>query len=112
MTYLRFGLSAVLMLSGLVVAFISILGTYRFRFALNRMHTAALMDTLALMLVMASLLVAMGLRLATWKLLLIVAFMWMASPIASHLLCLLEVSTDEELEEQVQFQDRTGEEEE
>ena len=68
MSYVRFGLSALLMLAAVAMLAISVLGIYRFRFALNRLHAAAMTDTLALMLAMASLLVAMGLRLATMKL--------------------------------------------
>lgn len=112
MSYVRFGLSALLMLAAVAMLAISVLGIYRFRFALNRMHAAAMTDTLVLMLAMASLLVAMGLRLATMKLIAVVVFMWMASPISSHLLCLLEVRTDEELDQHVRLEDRTNREEE
>lgn len=109
MQWIRFGISAVFMVAGLSVAFISFLGVYRFRFVLNRMHAASLNDTLALMLIMASLMVGMGLRLATVKLILIVVFMWMAGPISSHLLCKLEILTDEELDRHVTILDRRRE---
>ena len=112
MSYVRFGLSALLMLSALLILAISVFGVYRFRFVLDRMQAAAMTDTLALMLAMASLLVAMGFRLATVKLIAIVVFMWCASPISSHLLCLLEVRTDDELEQHVRLDDRTNREEE
>ena len=106
--WIRFGISAVLMAAAMITVYISILGVFRFRFVLNRMHAASLLDTLALLLVMASLLVAMGLRLATLKLVLIVVFMWMASPISSHLLSKLELLTDDELEQHAEIQDRTA----
>ena len=98
MEWIRYVIAAILLLAGLAVSVVSFLGVYRFRFVLNRMHAASLNDTLALMLVMAALIVAMGIRLATLKLILVVVFMWMAGPISSHLLCKLELQTAEELD--------------
>ncbi len=109
-SWVRFAIAAVLMVLGLATVYIGVLGVYRFRFVLNRMHSASLLDTLALLLVMASLLVAMGLRLATVKLILIVVFMWMASPVSSHLLCKLELLTDDELEQHVSMPEQTSDE--
>ncbi|MBE6954705.1 MAG: monovalent cation/H(+) antiporter subunit G [Ruminococcaceae bacterium] len=104
--WIRYSIAVVLLIAGLAVSFVSFLGVYRFRFVLNRMHAASLNDTLALMLVMAALIVAMGLRLATLKLVLVVVFMWMAGPISSHLLCKLELSTDEEMDQHAATLDR------
>ena len=103
--WIRFGISALLMTAGMLTVYISILGIYRFRFVLNRMHPASLTDTLALLLVVAALIVAMGVRLATVKLVLMVIFMWMASPISSHLLCKLELLTDDELAQHAKIED-------
>ena len=107
MSYVRFALFAILLLSGVLVLTVSVLGVYRYRFSLNRMQTAAMTDTLTLMLIMAALMVAMGLRLATLKLVAVVVFMWMASPISSHLLAQLEYRTDPDLEEHAPLDDRT-----
>ncbi len=109
MSYVRFAVFAILLLAGVLVLTVSVLGVYRYRFALNRMQTAAMTDTLALMLIMAALLVAMGIRLATLKLVAVVVFMWMASPISSHLLAQLEYRTDPDLEEHAPLCDRTEE---
>ena len=104
--WIRYIIAAVLLIAGLAVSAVSFLGVYRFRFVLNRMHAASLNDTLALMLVMAAMIVAMGLRLATLKLILVVVFMWMAGPISSHLLCKLELLTDEEMDRHATTLDR------
>ena len=48
--WIRFGLCAVFMLAGLFIMVVSIIGLYRFDFALNRIHAAALGDTLSLLL--------------------------------------------------------------
>ena len=95
--WIRFGLTAALSVSGLAVIVVSVLGTYRFRFALNRIHSAAMTDTLGLALLVAGMLVAEGATLAALKMLLVVGFMWVTSPISSHMLVKLEVVTDREL---------------
>ena len=48
--WIRFGLCAVFMTAGLFIMVVSIIGLYRFDFALNRIHAAALGDTLSLLL--------------------------------------------------------------
>ena len=45
---LRFVLCAVFLGVGLVAMLLGVFGVYRFRFVLNRMHCAAIIDTLAL----------------------------------------------------------------
>ena len=47
--WIRFFAVAVLTILGLVTLCIAILGTFRFQFALNRIHAAAMADTLALL---------------------------------------------------------------
>lgn len=44
--YIRFGLAAILACSGAFVVITSLLGVFRFRFALNRMHAAGAVDSL------------------------------------------------------------------
>ena len=58
--WIRFGLVALFFAAGLIVLFISIFGTYRFKFSLNRMHSAAMCDTLVLMLFITGLIIASG----------------------------------------------------
>ena len=97
MEWLRFGLTAVLLTGSLLMVLLAQIGVFRFRFVLNRMHTASLIDTCGVLLTVLAAAVAMGLRPACWKLLLLVLLLWMGSPISSHLLARLEVMTDEEL---------------
>lgn len=99
MEWLRFIIAAVFLLSGLTTAAISVFGVYKFKFVLNRMHAAALCDTLALMLVLLSMVILCGFQFATLKLLLIIVFLWFASPVSSHLLALLEVTINEHLKD-------------
>ena len=69
--WIRFGLCAVFMLAGLFIMVVSIIGLYRFDFALNRIHAAALGDTLSLLLFTVGLLIAVGFHAVAWKLILV-----------------------------------------
>ncbi|MBQ1772464.1 MAG: monovalent cation/H(+) antiporter subunit G [Clostridia bacterium] len=92
----RLVIGAVLMAGGIAVILISVLGFYRFRFVLNRMHCAAIIDTLGSLLVMASLMVFAKVPVYLFKLLGIIAFLWIGSPVASHLVCRTELLTDKD----------------
>ena len=101
--WIRFGIVAVLLSIGVITQFISILGTYRFHFALNKIHSAALSDTFSMFFILIGLAVASGWNFATLKILLLLAFMWFTSPISSHMLTSLELNTDEHLKEHCVF---------
>lgn len=99
--------SAVCMVAGLVCVGLSVAGVFRFRFVLNRMHSAAMLDTLAIFLILASLMLAARSMEYLPKLLLLLVFLWIGSPIASHLVSRLELSTDPEAKEHLKEEDRT-----
>lgn len=75
----------------LFVFFTGILGMFRFRYVLNRMHAVALGDTLGILLVVAGTIVLRGVSLASVKLALIPAFMFLTGPAATHLIAGAEV---------------------
>lgn len=52
----------------------------------SRLHAAGITDTLGAGLVLVGLMLQAGLTLTTLKLLIILAFMWLASPTATHAL--------------------------
>ena len=101
--WIQFAVTAALIAMGIIALFVSILGTYRFRFALNRIHSAAISDTFCMFFILAGLAVASGFSFATLKILLILAFMWCTSPISAHMLASLEYHTDEHLEQHCEF---------
>ena len=92
--WIRFIISALLILAGIGTIAVSVFGVFRFRFVLNRMHCAAIIDTLGVMFVIAGLMVAADASVYIWKLLGIFVFLWIGSPIASHLVCRMELLTD------------------
>ena len=52
---LRFALCALLMGLGLIFEICAVIGVFRFHYVLNRMHAAALGDTMGIMLMMLGL---------------------------------------------------------
>lgn len=96
MEWIRFIIGALCVVAGLTVSCIAVAGTYKFKFVLNRMHAAAMNDTLAILFVLLGLIVFNGLNFTSLKLFIIICFFWIASPVASHLLARLEITTDKE----------------
>ena len=86
-------LGLALLLFGLFVFFTAVLGLYRLDYALNRMHAAAVGDALGIFCILAGLILLHGLTLSAAKALLILLFLWMTSPVASHLIAEMEVMT-------------------
>lgn len=98
--WIRFFIGAFSIIIGIVTAAAAVFGMYRFSYVLNRMHAAAMCDTLALASVMIGLIVIYGISFASLKLVLIILFLWFASPVSSHLISRLEVTIHEHLEEE------------
>ena len=101
------------LLAGVVIFLIEVYGVFRLKYVLNRMHAAALGDTLGLSLCMIGLMFLSGLNFSTVKMFLVILFLWFASPTASHMLARLETTTNENLEEhceQIELREDPGEE--
>jgi len=100
---LRFILCALLIGVGLIFVICAVIGVLRFHYVLNRMHAAALGDTMGILMIMLGLAVASGVNLLSLKFILIVFLFWTASPVASHLIGRLELTTNEELDREVKL---------
>lgn len=96
MEWFRFIMAALLITTGLVMELIAVFGVYRFQFVLNRMHSAAIGDTLALGLVISGLVVMKGFSLFSLKLLFVLFCLWTASSVSGHVLSRMEITIDEE----------------
>lgn len=96
--WIRFLAGAVFLLIGLGIFVIEMIGVFRFRYALNRMHAAAMGDTLGIGSCLVGLIILCGWNFTSLKLFLIILFLWLSSPTSSHLIARLEVTTDEEPE--------------
>ena len=102
----RFYLAAALMAAALFVFFTGVLGTWRFRYCLNRLHAAAVNDTLGLLLALASLIVAKGISFLSLKYVLVLVLLWIASPVSSHLIARMEVRTAVDLKDHLTVENR------
>ena len=76
----------VLIFSGTAFCLIGAVGVLRFPDVYSRMHSAGITDTLGALLVLLGLMLLAGVSLAGAKLLFILAFLWLASPTATHAL--------------------------
>ena len=97
--WIRFLMGAGMLLFGLAIFLIEVYGIFHLDYVLNRMHAAAMGDTLGISFSLIGLMIFSGFNFTTLKLALIVLFFWFASPVSSHLLARLEVTTNENLKE-------------
>lgn len=98
---IRFLLSALLMAAGLFFECSAVFGVWRFKYVLNRMHAAALGDTMGMFLILLGLCTANGMNMLSVKLLLLAFLFWLASPISTHMLARLEMETNEHVMREV-----------
>ena len=97
--WVRFLLGVGLLLVGLGIFLLQIFGVFKFKYVLNRMHAAAMGDTLGIGISLTGLILLSGLNFTSLKIALIIVFLWLASPVSSHLISRLEVVTNEQLAE-------------
>lgn len=94
MDWIIFGVSNAFIAVGLFIACSAVLGLYRFNFVVNRMHAAAMNDTLGILLVLVGLMIQSGFQYATLKMLIIIVFFWFASPVSGHLITKMQITID------------------
>lgn len=95
--WIRFLIGSLFLLIGVVIFFTELFGVFHFKYVLNRMHAAAMGDTLGISACLIGLMIFSGLNFTTLKLFLIIVFLWFASPVSSHVLARLEAATNEKL---------------
>ena len=96
--WLQFIIGIAFLLTGMFVFGIQVFGVYKFRYVLNRMHAAAMGDTLGIGISLVGLIILSGWNFASLKMALIIVFLWNASPVSSHLIARLEATTNPNLE--------------
>ncbi len=98
MEWIRLVIGAAFLLAGLIIFTVELYGVFHMNYVLNRMQAAAMGDTLGISLSLVGLMIFSGLNMTTLKIVLIVVFLWFSSPVASHLLARLEVTTNEDID--------------
>lgn len=96
--WIKLIVGSIFLLCGLFIFFTELFGVFHFKYVLNRMHAAAMGDTLGISSCLIGLMIFSGFNFTTLKLLLIVIFLWFASPVSSHVVARLEVATNRNLE--------------
>ena len=99
-TMLRLCVGAILIFIGLLIIVLAIIGIFRLNYVLNRMHVAATCDTLGMLFVLVGLVFIEGLSFTTLKLVCIVVFFWISSPICSHLIAKIESQTNKNIKKE------------
>ncbi len=97
--WVRFIFGALFILCGLTIFLIEMIGVFRFKYVLNRMHAAAMGDTLGIACSLIGLIIISGFNFTSMKLFCVIVFLWFSSPTSSHLIARLEVATDEDRKE-------------
>ena len=93
-------------LFGLFVFFSAVLGLFRLNYVLNRMHAAAVGDSLGIFCVLIGLILLHGWTLSAGKTLMIFVFLWLTSPVASHLIAEMEIQTVSDIERECEVEER------
>ena len=97
---IRFLLFFFFFVSGLFVFGVATYGIYKFDFVLNRAHAAAQCDSFGLVLSIIGLMFLSTSIITTLKMLFILAFVYLTSPVASHLVVQAEFLTNDRLLEE------------
>ena len=87
-------LAAVLIGLGLICCIIAMVGVYRFDYVLTRIHAAAIIDTLGTLLIFLGMILLRGLGWASAKIVLILIFQWVTSPVSTHRISKAEILTN------------------
>ena len=92
---------------GVFIFFSEVLGFYKFKYVMNRMHAAAMGDTLGIGSTVIAVAVLTGELSATLKLVLIIVFMFLTGPVVTHLLAGAEVASHRNAGNEYKEEDRT-----
>lgn len=100
---IRLILGSLFIICGVMVFIFEIYGVFHLKYVLNRMHAAAMGDTLGLFLCSVGIMIFSGLNFTTLKLILVVMFFWFSSPVSSHLIAKLVMRTDDKVDKKLSF---------
>ena len=90
---IRLILAALFLALAVFVFFTEVVGFYKFDYVMNRMHAAALGDTMGIASVVIAAAILWARPAAILKLVLIVAFMFLTGPAMTHLIAGMELGT-------------------
>lgn len=86
--------------SGLFIFGVATFGLFKFDYILNRVHVAAKCDTLASLLVITGIIIYSGVSFLSLKLILVIVFLWLTNPVATHLVGQTEIITNKDIKKE------------
>lgn len=90
---------------GMFAIISGVVGVFRFRYSLSRLHAAALIDTAGIFFMLLGLMFATCDAVANVKMFLTIVLLWLTSPVSSHMLCRLEVTINDDLRKEMEVDD-------
>lgn len=87
-------ISIIFILVGAFFLLVGTIGLLRLPDVFSRMHATTKSDTLGLGLILVGLIVTQGFELVSIKILLIIVFLWLANPTASHFIARKQYEKD------------------
>ena len=90
---IRVILAGIFLALAVFIFFSEVLGFYKFKYVMNRMHAAAMGDTLGIGSVLIAVAILTGELVPILKLLLVLVFMFLTGPVVTHLIAGAEVET-------------------
>lgn len=104
---IRLVIACVFFALAVFIFFSEVLGFYKFKYVMNRMHAAGMGDTLGILSVVIAVAVLIGNANAIFKLVLIFVFMCLTGPVVTHLMAQAEVRTHRNSGHEYKEEDRT-----
>lgn len=92
--WLRFWLTAVVLAAALVFFAAGVVGSRRFNYVMNRIHAAGLGDTMGMLLTVLALTCSASSFSEGVRFFLPLLFLWITSPVSSHVLAQIDYYTD------------------
>lgn len=93
---IRAYIGAAFIILGAVAFVLSLVGVFRFKYVLNRMHASAIADTLGTLCICIGLFVIRGFCLTSVKLIIIILAMWITGPVCTNRIAAAELATSDE----------------
>lgn len=94
-------IAAIFIVLGVFCITVSVLGIYRFKYVLNRLHAAAITDTMGILLCQIGLFILANDFSHKIRLLLLIVLLWLASPVSTHVIAKCEILTNPKNDEKV-----------
>ncbi len=103
--WIKFIIGTIFLFVGIFFFIMEIIGVFHFKYILNRMHAASIGDTLGIGISLLGLIIMNGFNNTSLKIFLVILFLWFASPVSSHVISRLEVTTNKNLEQHCEVED-------